>query len=210
MSPRILLADDHALVRNGIRYILLQEGFTVVGEASNGRDAVQMTKDLTPDVAILDLSMPLLNGIDAAREIREVAPGTKTLLLTMYTDEPYVLRALRAGVNGYIVKTQAAADLLESIRSIIHGGLYLSPLISESVVKAALCQKVQEWDPLTPRECEVLQLIAEGKSNKQISVDLGVSIKTIDSHRRNLMLKLDIHDTAGLVRYAIRTGLIHA
>ncbi len=210
MSHRILLADDHTIVRNGIKHILTQEGFTVVGEASNGRDAVQMTRDLIPDLAILDFAMPLLNGIDAARQIRQVSPRTKILLLTMYEDEPYVLRALRAGVNGYILKTQAAADLVESIRSIVHGGLYLSPLISESVVKAALVRNEQESDPLTPREREVLQLIAEGRSNKQISLHLGMSVKTVDSHRRNLMVKLDIHETAGLVRYAIKTGLIDA
>jgi DNA-binding NarL/FixJ family response regulator len=208
MSHRVLLADDHAIVRNGIKHILIQEGFAVVGEASNGREAVQMTKGLLPDVAILDFSMPLLNGIDAARQIREVAPRTKTLLLTMYKDESYVLRALRAGINGYVVKTQAAPDLVEAIRSILHGGLYLSPVISESVVKAALIQNERELDPLTPREREVLQLIAEGKSNKQISRELEMSVKTVDSHRRNLMVKLDIHETAGLVRYAIRTGLI--
>src|SRR5512143_668726 len=169
MSHRVLLADDHAIVRNGIKHILTQEGFVVVGEASNGRDAVQMTKELLPDVAILDFSMPLLNGIDAARQIREASPRTKTLLLTMYKDETYVLRALRAGINGYVVKTQAAPELVEAIRSILHGGLYLSPVISESVVKAALSQSERELDPLTPREREVLQLIAEGKSNKQIS-----------------------------------------
>jgi DNA-binding NarL/FixJ family response regulator len=152
--------------------------------------------------------MPLLNGIDAAPQIRDVSPRTKILLLTMYKDEAYVLRALRAGINGYVVKTQAAADLVEAIRSIVHGGLYLSPVISESVVKAALMRNERELDPLTPREREVLQLIAEGKSNKQISQDLGMSVKTVDSHRRNLMVKLDIHETAGLVRYAIRTGLI--
>jgi DNA-binding NarL/FixJ family response regulator len=208
MSHRVLLADDHAIVRNGIKHILIQEGFVVVGEASNGREAVQMTKELLPDVAILDFSMPLLNGIDAARQIREVAPRTKTLLLTMYKDESYVLRALRAGINGYVVKTQAAPALVEAIRSILHGGLYLSPVISESVVKAALIQNERELDPLTPREREVLQLIAEGKSNKEISRELEMSVKTVDSHRRNLMVKLDIHETAGLVRYAIRTGLI--
>jgi DNA-binding NarL/FixJ family response regulator len=208
MSHRVLLADDHAIVRNGIKHILVQEGFTIVGEAANGRDAVRMTKELHPDIAVLDFSMPLLNGIDAARQIRDVSPRTKTLLLTMYKDEPYVLRALRAGINGYVLKTQAAADLVEAIRSVVHGGLYLSPVISESVVKAALVQNERELDPLTPREREVLQLIAEGKSNKQISQDLGMSVKTVDSHRRNLMVKLDIHETAGLVRYAIRSGLI--
>lgn len=208
MSTRVLLADDHAIVRNGIKHILVQEGFTVVGEAANGRDAVRIAKEIHPDVAILDFSMPLLNGIDAAPQIRSVSPRTKVLLLTMYKDEPYVLRALRAGINGYVVKTQAAADLVEAIRSIVHGGLYLSPVISESVVKAALLRNERDLDPLTPREREVLQLIAEGKSNKQISQDLGMSVKTVDSHRRNLMVKLDIHETAGLVRYAIRTGLI--
>jgi DNA-binding NarL/FixJ family response regulator len=209
MSTRVLLADDHAIVRNGIRHILVQEGFTVVGEAANGRDAVQLARELHPDVAILDFSMPLLNGIDAARQTRDVSPRTKILLLTMYKDEAYVLRALRAGIDGYVVKTQAAADLVEAIRSVIHGGLYLSPVISESVVKAALIRNERELDPLTPREREVLQLIAEGKSNKEISQDLGMSVKTVDSHRRNLMVKLDIHETAGLVRYAIRTGLIN-
>lgn len=210
MSHRILLADDHAIVLNGIKHILVREGFVVVGEVSNGRDAVEMTKKLLPDVAILDFAMPLLNGIDAARQIRQASPRTKTLLLTMHADEPYVLRALRAGINGYVLKAQAAPDLVEAIRSIVHGGLYLSPLISESVVKAALIQNEREPDPLTPKEREILQLIAEGKSNKQISQELGMSVKTVDSHRRNLMVKLNIHETAGLVRYAIRTGLIDA
>lgn len=210
MSHRILLADDHAIVLNGIKQILVREGFVVVGEVSNGRDAVEMTKKLLPDVAILDFAMPLLNGIDAARQIRQASPRTKTLLLTMHADEPYVLRALRAGINGYVLKAQAAPDLVEAIRSIVHGGLYLSPLISESVVKAALIQNEREPDPLTPKEREILQLIAEGKSNKQISQELGMSVKTVDSHRRNLMVKLNIHETAGLVRYAIRTGLIDA
>jgi DNA-binding NarL/FixJ family response regulator len=210
MSHRVLLADDHAIVRNGIMYILIQEGFAVVGEASNGRDAVQLTGELFPDVAILDFAMPLLNGIDAARQIHQAAPRTKTLLLTMYEDEPHVLRALRAGINGYVLKSQAVAELVQAIRSVLHGDLYLSPAVSESVVKAALTQNEQELDPLTPKEREVLQLIAEGKSNKQISQELGMSVKTVDSHRRNLMVKLDIHETAGLVRYAIRTGLIDA
>ncbi len=210
MSHRILLADDHAIVLNGIKHILVREGFVVVGEVSNGRDAVEMTKKLLPDVAILDFAMPLLNGIDAARQIRQASPRTKTLLLTMHADEPYVLRALRAGINGYVLKAQGAPDLVEAIRSIVHGGLYLSPQISESVVKAALIQNEREPDPLTPKEREILQLIAEGKSNKQISQKLGMSVKTVDSHRRNLMVKLNIHETAGLVRYAIRTGLIDA
>lgn len=210
MSQRVLLADDHAIVRNGIKYILIQEGFAVVGEASNGRDAVQMTKELLPDVVILDFAMPLLNGIDAAPQIRHAAPRAKMLLLTMYEDEPHVLRALRAGINGYVLKTQAVAELIQAIRSVLHGDLYLSPAVSESVVKAALARNEQELDPLTPKEREVLQLIAEGKSNKQISRELAMSVKTVDSHRRNLMVKLDIHETAGLVRYAIRTGLIRA
>jgi DNA-binding NarL/FixJ family response regulator len=204
------LADDHAIVRNGIRHILVQEGFNVIGEVANGRDAVELTRKLSPDIVILDFSMPLLNGIDAARQIHTIAPRSKTLLLTMYKEDDYVLRALRAGIKGYVLKNQAVTDLVQAIRSVIQGGLYLSPIISESVVKAALSQQARDSDPLTPREREILQLIAEGKSNKQISHELKMSVKTVDSHRRNLMVKLDIHETAGLVRYAIRIGLISA
>lgn len=209
MAHRILLADDHVVVREGLKNLLLQEGFEIVGEVSNGREAIDLAKKLHPDVVVLDVSMPVLNGIDAARAIHLASPRTRTTLLTMYKEEQYVLEALRAGVQGYVLKSQAAADLIHAIRSTLQGETYLSPGISESVVKTALAQSAPS-NPLTPREREVLQLIAEGKTNKEISQQLGMSVKTVESHRRNLMVKLDIHETAGLVRYAMRIGLIQA
>jgi two-component system response regulator NreC len=207
MAQRILLADDHALVREGLKNLLVNEGFDIVGEVSNGRDALESAKKLCPDVALLDFSMPQLNGIDAAREIHSASPLTKTILLTMYKEDQYVLEALRAGMKGYVLKTQAAVDLVNAIRATLRGETYLSPGISEQIVKTALSNAVFT-DPLTPREREILQLIAEGKTNKEIAHQLGMSVKTVDSHRRNLMVKLDIHETAGLVRHAVKIGLV--
>jgi two-component system, NarL family, response regulator NreC len=208
MAYRVLLADDHAIVREGVKNLLLQEGFEIAGEASDGKKALELAKKLRPDVALIDFSMPILNGIDAARKIHVACAGTKTILLTMYRDEQYVLEALRAGIKGYVLKTQAGADLVHAIRSTLQGETYLSPAISESVVKAALAKAATASDPLTQREREVLQLIAEGKTNKEVSQQLGMSVKTVESHRRNLMAKLDIHETAGLVRHAIKIGLV--
>jgi DNA-binding NarL/FixJ family response regulator len=208
MAHRVLLADDHVVVRDGLKNLLLQAGFEVAAEASNGREAVDWAVKLCPDVALIDISMPLLNGIDAARQIFAASPRTKTILLTMHNDEQYALEALRAGVKGYVLKTQAAADLVHAVRSVLQGNVYLSPGISESVVKAALAINAGVLDPLTQREREVLQLIAEGKSNKEISQQLNMSVRTVESHRSNLMKKLDIHEIAGLVRYAIKIGLI--
>jgi DNA-binding NarL/FixJ family response regulator len=208
MVYRILLADDHAIVRDGLKSVLVREGFEIAAEASDGREAVELTRKLRPDAVVLDVSMPSLNGIDAAREIRGACPQTKTILLTMHKQSQFILEALRAGVKGYVLKAQASADLVHAIRAALQGGTYLSPGISDSVVQAALHQEKPERDPLTQREREVLQLIAEGKTNKEISGALAMSVKTVESHRRNLMLKLDIHETAGLVRHAIRIGLI--
>jgi two-component system, NarL family, response regulator NreC len=208
MAYRVLLADDHAILREGLKSLLLQEGFDIAGEAANGKKAVELAKGLHPDIALIDFSMPLLNGIDAAREIHAVSPQTRTILLTMYKEEQYVLEALRAGIKGYVLKTQAGPDLIHAIRSALQGETYLSPAISESVVRAALVKGTISTDPLTQREREVLQLIAEGKTNKEASQELGMSVKTVESHRRNMMAKLNIHETAGLVRYAIRIGLI--
>jgi DNA-binding NarL/FixJ family response regulator len=208
MTYRVLLADDHAIVREGVKNLLLQEGFEVAGEASDGKKALELAKKLRPDVALIDFSMPILNGIDAARKIHAASAGTKTILLTMYRDEQYVLEALRAGIKGYVLKSQAGADLVHAIRSTLQGETYLSPAISESVVKAALAKMATASDPLTQREREVLQLIAEGRTNKEVSQQLGMSVKTVESHRRNLMAKLDIHETAGLVRHAIKIGLV--
>jgi DNA-binding NarL/FixJ family response regulator len=208
MAYRILLADDHTIVRQGLRAILEREGYEVVGEASDGREAISYAEKFRPDVAVLDISMPLLNGIDAAREITKSSPRTKTILLTMYTEDHYVLESLRAGVTGYVLKMRAALALVQAIQAVMKGEIYLSPGISRAVVQAFLSKTDIPEDPLTTREREVLQLVAEGKTTKEIAAQLGISAKTADSHRTNIMEKLDIHDTAGLVRYAIKRGII--
>jgi DNA-binding NarL/FixJ family response regulator len=210
MPPRILLADDHVIVRQGFRALLEREGLEVVAEAANGHEAVRLAGELLPDVAVLDFAMPLLNGLDAAKEIRRRSPRTRTILLTVHSEDHYVLEALEAGVHGYVVKTQAAADLVQAIREIRGNAIYLSPTISRAVVEAYFDKATPPGDVLSSRERQVLQLVAEGKTTKEIAGVLGVSIKTADSHRARIMRKLDIHDTAGLVRYAIRRGLIHA
>jgi DNA-binding NarL/FixJ family response regulator len=186
----------------------VREGFEIAAEASNGREAVDLALKLRPDAVVMDVSMPLLNGIDAAREIQNACPQTQTILLTMYKETQFILGALRAGVKGYVLKTQAASDLVHAIRATLAGETYLSPGISDSVVRAALINELAARDPLTQREREVLQLIAEGKTNKEVSQHLGMSVKTVESHRRNLMIKLNIHETAGLVRHAIKIGLV--
>jgi DNA-binding NarL/FixJ family response regulator len=208
MSGQVLIVDDHPLIRQGMRSLLEKHGFTVVGEAADGREATQLAQALEPDVAVLDLAMPLLNGLDAAREITRTSRRTKTILVTIHTADQYVLEALQAGVRGYVLKSQATAELVQAIQEVIRGGRYLSPGISEAVVQAYLAKTGLPSDPLSPREREVLQLIAEGKATKDIAGLLGVSVKTIESHRVRLMEKLDIRQTAGLVRYAIRRGLI--
>jgi DNA-binding NarL/FixJ family response regulator len=208
MLQRIILADDHLIVRQGLKSILEKESHTVVGEAGDGREAVRLAQELCPDIAVLDLSMPLLNGLDAAREIVKVSPQTRVILLTMHTEDPYVMEALRAGIRGYLLKTQAAQDLVQAIHEVSRGSMYLSPGISRTVVEAYLAKSELPPDPLTPREREVLQLIAEGKTTKEAAAVLGVSVKTAESHRTRIMEKLEIHETASLVRYAIRRGLI--
>src|SRR3990172_13029597 len=208
MSGQVLIADDHPLIRQGLRTLLEQHGFTVVGEAVDGREATQLAQELEPDVAVLDLAMPLLNGLDAAREITRTCRRTKTILVTIHTADQYVLEALQAGVRGYVLKSQTTADLVQAVHEVMRGGRYLSPGISEAVVQAYLGKTDLPSDPLTPREREVLQLIAEGMRTKDIAGLLVVSVKTVESHRPRIMEKLDVHQTAGLVRYAIRRGLI--
>ena len=208
MRIRILLADDHMMVRQGIRALLEKEGFEVVAEAMDGREAVRLAEKLKPDVAVLDIAMPLLNGIDAAREIRRVSPRTKTTLLTVHEENQYVVEALRAGVTGYVVKTKAADDLVKAIREVSLGAVYMSPGVSREAVRAYLDGTEPSTDGLTPREREVLQLVAEGKTTKEVAAVLGISVKTAESHRSRIMEKLDIHETASLVRYAIRLGVI--
>ena len=208
MSIQVLLADDHQIMRQGLKGLLEREGFTVIAEASDGREAVRLAEKGHPDVAILDLAMPQLNGLDAARQIVRSSPRTKAIILTMHTEDPYVLEALRAGVGGYVLKTQAAADLLQAIREVTRGAIYLSPGVSRALVDAYRARTDLPADPLSPREREVLQLVAEGKTTKEVAVALGVSTKTAESHRTRIMEKLDIHETANLVRYAIRRGIV--
>jgi len=208
MSVTVVLADDHPVVRQGLRMLLERERFEILGEASDGLEAIALVAKLHPDVVVLDLAMPGLNGIGAARDIVKVSPRSRIVLLTMYTEEHHVLEALRAGVKGCVSKTQAADHLLAAIREVCAGGVYLSPSVSGAVVQAYLAKSDPPADPLTSRERQVLQLIAESKTTKEIAVILSVSVKTAETHRAKLMEKLDIHSTAGLVRYAIRRGLV--
>ena len=208
MPTRILLADDHEIVRQGVRLLLQQEGFEVAGEAANGQEAIRLARENCPDIALLDYGMPLLNGIAAAREIAQACPKTKVILLTMHTDDQYVLEALRIGVKGFVVKSQAPGDLVRAIHEVLHGMVYLSPRVSRALVQAYLAKSALPADPLTAREREVLQLVAEGNTTKEVARLLGISAKTVESHRTRIMKKLDTPNTAGVVRYAIRRGLI--
>jgi len=208
MPTRVLLADDHSLIRQALRALLEKQGFQVVSEASDGQEALRSAEKTQPDVAILDISMPILNGVDAARELLKSSPKTRVILLTQHNEDQYVTQALRAGVRGYVLKSQAAEGLVHAIQEVCRGSVYLSPKISGAVIDAYLCKTYTSPDPLSGRERQVLQLVGEGKSTKEIAVHLGISVKTSESHRARLMKKLDIHETASLVRYAIRHGLI--
>lgn len=182
----------------------------MVGEASDGREATKVCEEHHPEIAILDLSMPLLNGVDAAREIIKSNPRTKVVLLTMHTEDHLILDSLRAGVTGYVLKTKAASELVQAIRAVCRGEMFLTQSISRTIVQAFLTNAESSAKTISDRERQVLQLVAEGKTTKEIASLLNISVKTAESHRSNLMEKLDIHDTAGLVRYAIRNGLIQS
>jgi len=210
MPIHLLLADDHLLVRQGVCVLLEQAGMVVLGEAADGLEALRLAHTHQPDVAILDIAMPHLNGLETARRLRETQPQIKSLMLTMHMDEPYVFAALQAGVVGYVVKTQAAADLVQAIHTVVQGAIYVSPWVTTAMVQAWLHGTPLPRDPLTSREREIVQRIAEGQTTKEIAAGLGLSVKTVESHRINLMRKLDIHATATLVRYAIRRGLTAA
>ena len=210
MPIRVALADDHILVRQGLKSLLERERFQVVGEASNGREMIRLTESLHPDVAVVDIRMPLLNGIDAVRELSRSCPKTKTILLTQHEEQQYIQEALEAGVRGYVLKSQVASDLVQAIQQVARGEFYLSPGVSKAIVEAYRTKSTRPADPLSGRERQVLQLIAEGKSTKDVAVVLGVSVKTAESHRSRLMRKLDIHETATLVRYAVRRGLVES
>jgi len=208
MRRRVLIADDHQIVRQGLRALLEKAGHVVVAEASNGREAVDLAGTHQADIAVLDMIMPVLNGVDSARELLRVAPQLRTILLTMHADRPYVVEALRAGAKGYVLKTQAAEDLVRAIDEVSRGAVYISPAVAVSLVDAILDKDESPAQELTARERQILQLIAESKSTKEIARLLNISYKTAESHRSRLMKKLDIHETAGLVRYAIRRGLL--
>ena len=208
MAIRVVLADDHVLVRQGIRSLLEREKFQVVAEGSDGQELTRLAATHQPDIAILDISMPTLNGIDAARELARSCPKTKAILLTQHEEEQYIHEALEAGVRGYVLKSQLASDLIHAIQQVSRGGFYLSPGVSRAVVEAYRSRSDRVADPLSDRERQVLQLIAEGKSTKDVASLLGISVKTAESHRSRLMQKLDIHETASLVRYAVRRGLV--
>ena len=205
---RVLIADDHPLLRQGLVALLEKEGFEVVAVAADGHEAVALAARVIPDVAVLDIGMPGLNGLDAAREIQRQHLARATVLLTMHTEDHYVLEALRSGVKGYVLKSQAPQAVTDAIRQAFRGDVYLSPGISRILVNAYASQREPGDELLSRRERQVLQLVAEGKTTKEIAQILDVSVKTADSHRGRLMKKLDIHETAGLVRYAIRRGVI--
>lgn len=208
MPIRVLVADDHPSVRQGLTLILSREGIVVVAECADGREAVRQVVEHRPDVAVVDLAMPLMNGLEASREILRVAPATKILALTGHEEAPYILEALKAGVHGYILKSQPATELVQAVRDVHRGRIYLNPAASSVVVEAYRAGREESGDPLTPRESRILTLVAEGRTTKWIAASLGITAKTAESYRARIMAKLGIHDTAGLVRYAVRRGLL--
>jgi len=209
---KVILADDHHLVRSGIRALLESiTGVFVVAEAGDGREALDLIQQHRPDVALLDITMPGLNGLEVAARVRESCPRTRVIVLSMHAGETYVAQALRAGVAGYLLKDSAASDLQAALEAVGRGGSFLSPAISQQVVASYLRGEIPSADPLeglSPRQREVLQLIAEGRSTKEIAADLSLSIKTVETHRAQIMERLGIRDVPGLVRFAIRAGLI--
>jgi DNA-binding NarL/FixJ family response regulator len=217
MKPiTVLLAEDHEIVREGFRHLLgLEPDIEVVGEAQTGREAVQLTRRLRPAVVVMDIAMPLLNGLEATRQIHKVCPGTKVLILSAHSDDAYIEQVEALGAAGFLLKQTSSHVLASAIREIQKGNTFFSPAVSKRLhagprYLAGRAQSATGRNRLSSREVEVLQLIAEGKPNKQVAAELGVSFKTIDKHRQHLMAKLNIHDTAGLTRYAISAGVIES
>jgi DNA-binding NarL/FixJ family response regulator len=213
----VLLAEDHAIVREGLRSLLELGGdCEVVGEASTGRQAVDLARKLRPTVVVMDVAMPVLNGFEATRQIRVASPDTKVLVLSAHSDDEYVAHMTAVGASGYLVKQNSGQVLVHAVREIASGHPYFSPAIAkrqgnaERQSRTSGAARGKPRSPLTPREAEVLQLVAEGAANKQVASALGISIKTVEKHRQQLMNKLDIHDTAGLTRHAIATGVIES
>lgn len=214
MSIRILLADDHTVMRRGLRLLLeSQSEFVVVAEAADGRQAVEQAESHKPDVAVLDIGMPNLSGIEAAQRITSLLPQTAIVILSMHSDEGYVLRALKAGAKGYLLKDSAEGDLMDAIRAVHQGKAFFSPEISnmlvEDYVRELRSRSAEDsYDLLTSREREILQMLAEGKSNKEIAAILNLSLYTVETHRRNLQDKLNLHSVAELILYAVRKRVI--
>ena len=209
----VLLVDDHTIVRQGLKALLLAENdITIVGEAQTGREAVTLAAQLHPRIVIMDLAMPRLNGAEATRQILKAAPSTKVIVLSTYGDDEHVQQALTAGAAAYLLKQTAAEDVVTSIREVRKGNAFFSPAIAKRL-REQTCQDQGAKEPpieLTQREAEVLQLIAEGYANKQIAAELGLSVKTVEKHRQQVMQKLDIHNIAGLVRHAAAKGIIES
>jgi DNA-binding NarL/FixJ family response regulator len=212
MKTRVLLADDHDLVRAGIRSLLEKMPETeVVAESGNGREAIELAKSLLPDVILMDIAIPGLNGLEALARLTKELPAVKVIILSMYANEEYVLQALRAGACGYLVKDVAVSELELAVRAVMRGETHLSPRISRRVIGSYLERLGNESSlrtELTPRQREIIQLIAEGNSTKDIAFLLKVSVKTVEAHRAQVMARLGIHDVVGLVRYAMRAGLV--
>jgi len=206
---RILLADDHAVVRQGFKMILgAQPDMEIVGEAGNGREALELASSLKPDLVVMDVAMPELNGIEATRRMAETAPHTRVLALSMHKDSVYVREILRAGARGYLLKDSVAADLVSAVRAVAGGEGYISPAVSNAVLDDYRRHVTNPIDMLTSREREVLQMLAEGKTNKEIATVLNLSVYTVDAHRGRIMEKLNLHSINELVRFAVRNGLI--
>ena len=212
-KPRVLLADDHALVREGMRNILAPD-HEIVGEAKDGRELVRAATELRPDVIVADIGMPNLNGLEAIRQLQKEGLQAKTVFLTMHAGVDFAVQAFRLGASGYLLKVDASEELVRAIKEALAGRLYITPSIAKDVMMVLMegpkapSENEEPWAKLTGREREVLHLIADGLSSKEIASEVGVSLKTIDSHRSNLMEKLDIHKVSGLVRFAIREGLV--
>jgi DNA-binding NarL/FixJ family response regulator len=214
----VLLADDHTIIREGLRVLLeAEDDVEVVGEAETGRQAIQLTRRLRPDVVVMDIAMPLLNGLEATRRILKAVPAVRVLILSAYGDDEYVRQAVIFGAAGYLIKQTSASVLSRAIREVQKGNTFFSPSIANRLRSLSLespdgrgVLKKKKKTVLTSREVEVLQLIAEGKANKQVATELGISIKTVEKHRQHLMSKLDLHDTAGLTRYAVAAGIIES
>jgi len=206
---RVFLADDHVMVREGLASLLAKTpDFEVVGQCGNGLEVIPMIRKCKPDVAVLDVAMPGLNGVDVCRNVARKAPGTAVLVLSVHDNEQFIIRALEYGAGGYLLKESAAEQLAEALHAVAGGQKYLGPGLDQRLLDRALRNRRDRYDLLTTRERQVLQLIAEGRTNRVIAQDLSVAVKTVDTHRLHLMRKLDIHDQTSLVKFAIRKGLV--